>query len=274
MILKCVHRNLKLIRRLLLTTKRLTQLETCSILCQLHLRILNHQNWKVNQTQERNLPAGYCKFKMLSDSHDVSQVSLEIKQDDKFFTRIMSKETSMANSSCRVYYGGASGAIPFMWESRPGTPKHTFSDSSVPPLTPPPSYHSNSKSKSKHKNIKPNLLTNIFPTLTPKKTHMSPSASMSSATSSSSSWSSFYSSHSALFINSKFQKGRCFSCVRSPICYRVDDDDEEDNECSLGSPNSTLFYGVKRKVLNGFRGCYLMRNLKNAFLSIVGRGSG
>ncbi|KAJ4895983.1 Uncharacterized protein Rs2_22777 [Raphanus sativus] len=40
------------------------------------------------------------------------------------------------------YYGGAS--IPFMWESRPGTPKHNhFPDCSfAQPLTPPPSYYS------------------------------------------------------------------------------------------------------------------------------------
>ncbi|KAJ0255405.1 hypothetical protein HA466_0101610 [Hirschfeldia incana] len=42
------------------------------------------------------------------------------------------------------YYGRAS--IPFVWESRPGTPKHNhFSDFSLPPpLTPPPSYYSSS----------------------------------------------------------------------------------------------------------------------------------
>ncbi|KAG2328829.1 hypothetical protein Bca4012_021542 [Brassica carinata] len=40
------------------------------------------------------------------------------------------------------YYGGAS--VPFMWESRPGTPKHNhFPDCSFSQtLTPPPSYYS------------------------------------------------------------------------------------------------------------------------------------
>nr|VDD62066.1 unnamed protein product [Brassica oleracea] len=40
------------------------------------------------------------------------------------------------------YYGGAS--VPFVWESRPGTPKHNhFSEFSLPPpLTPPLSYYS------------------------------------------------------------------------------------------------------------------------------------
>ncbi|KAG2324932.1 hypothetical protein Bca52824_007660 [Brassica carinata] len=42
------------------------------------------------------------------------------------------------------YYGRAS--VPFVWESRPGTPKqNNFSDFSLPPpLTPPPSYYSSS----------------------------------------------------------------------------------------------------------------------------------
>ncbi|KAJ9175978.1 hypothetical protein P3X46_014473 [Hevea brasiliensis] len=146
---------------------------------------------------------------MLSKRREVvPPKSLEIKQDDKFFSRIMSKETSMANSSRRVYYGGTSGAIPFMWESSPGTPKHTFADTSIPPLTPPPSYHSTSKSKSMHKkSTKQNLFSTIFPKLTSqngRKTRVSPSSSMSSTTTSTSSSSlpSFYSS-SSTFKNSK-----------------------------------------------------------------------
>ncbi|KAG6752083.1 hypothetical protein POTOM_044302 [Populus tomentosa] len=110
---------------------------------------------------------------MPSDGQQVSQQSLEIKQNDKFFTRIMSKESSMANSSNRVYYGGASGAVPFMWESRPGTPKHTLADTCIPPLTPPPSYHSSSKSNSMHKNnANPNIFTTLFQRFLPKRTRL------------------------------------------------------------------------------------------------------
>ncbi|KAJ4824525.1 hypothetical protein Tsubulata_006936 [Turnera subulata] len=95
-----------------------------------------------------------------SDGAEVSchQESLRlINQDGKFLSRIMSKETSMANSSSRVYYGGASGAIPFMWESCPGTPKNaSYDDASFnPPLTPPPSHDSTLKSKPAHKNVRP-----------------------------------------------------------------------------------------------------------------------
>nr|POE97651.1 hypothetical protein CFP56_48160 [Quercus suber] len=81
---------------------------------------------------------------MYSGSPELHQKSLQIKQGDKFFSRLLSKESSMANPSLRVYYGEKPGAIPFLWESRPGTPKNTFCDSTLPPLTPPPSYYSNS----------------------------------------------------------------------------------------------------------------------------------
>lgn len=250
---------------------------------------------------------------MLSKRHEavVPPKSPAIKQDNKFFTRIMSKETSIANSSCRIYYGGASGAVPFMWESRPGTPKHnTFPNTSVnPPLTPPPSYYSTPKSKSMHKRSwKQSLMNTIFPRLTiishngkKKTTHdVSPSSFMSSNTtlsssSSSSSSSSFYSSSSPScgFKNSKSQNSSLFSCSRSPIhCIinsneREEDDDNEQNvrspistlcyggndEQNVRSPISTLCYDGKGKGLNVFGGCYLMEDMKTAFLSIVRHGS-
>ncbi|XWS08343.1 hypothetical protein CRYUN_Cryun41cG0071500 [Craigia yunnanensis] len=218
---------------------------------------------------------------MLSNSnHELQpQKGLQIKQDDKFFSRLMSKETSMANSSCRVYYGGPSGAVPFMWELQPGTPKHPSCDTTLPPLTPPPSYHSSFKSKSmQKKSMKQTLLSSIFPRLisTPRKNHASPSSSRSSISSSSSlsSWSSLHgscsSSPSANSMNRKFQRRSYFSCSRSPVHNCMDDDDEE----GLGSPTSTLCFGVKRRNLNGFRGCQSMENLKKALLSIVSHGSG
>ncbi|EOY20041.1 hypothetical protein QUC31_005847 [Theobroma cacao] len=212
---------------------------------------------------------------MLSDSSRElqPQKGLQIKQDDKFFSRLMSKETSMANSSCRVYYGGASGAVPFMWESQPGTPKHPCSDTTLPPLTPPPSYHSSCKSKSMQKtSMKPTLLSFIFPRLTPRKNHASPSSSRSS-TSSSSSFSSRSSSlHGSPSAprNQKFQRRSYFSFSRSPVHNCIDDDDEE----GLGSPTSTLCFGVKRRNLNEFGGCQSMVNMKKALLSIVSHGSG
>ncbi|KAL6638129.1 hypothetical protein ACP70R_025701 [Stipagrostis hirtigluma subsp. patula] len=66
------------------------------------------------------------------------------------------ERSSMANASFRVYYSLRAGAVPFLWESKPGTPKSgaTVSPASPvpvagaaaellpPPISPPPSYQS------------------------------------------------------------------------------------------------------------------------------------
>ncbi|XAR66010.1 hypothetical protein NMG60_11012045 [Bertholletia excelsa] len=80
---------------------------------------------------------------MVGGGGDQPQKFLQIKQDDKFFSRLLSRESSntKAEASFRVlYYGGAAGSVPFVWESQPGTPRNPFFFSSLPPLTPPPSY--------------------------------------------------------------------------------------------------------------------------------------
>ncbi|KAF5476374.1 hypothetical protein F2P56_008098 [Juglans regia] len=137
---------------------------------------------------------------------------LQIEEDDKFFSRLLSKESSAANPSLRVpYYGGVSGAVPFMWESRPGTPKHTFSHTTlVPPLTPPPSYYSNSSKKPIKNRSRSNLLHALFPKISLKKgtTTVSPSPSSGSI---SSTW-----------------------------------EDDEHQEGAPGSPTSTLCFGIGR----------------------------
>ena len=52
------------------------------------------------------------------------QSPLRIRQDGKFYERLLTKdkETSAANLSFR-YYWAEPGAVPFVWESQPGTPK-------------------------------------------------------------------------------------------------------------------------------------------------------
>ncbi|KAG4164292.1 hypothetical protein ERO13_A13G005650v2 [Gossypium hirsutum] len=156
------------------------------------------------------------------NSHELQpQKGLQIKQDDKFFTRLMSKETSMANSSCRIYYGGASVAVPFMWESQPGTPKHTFRDNVLPPLTPLPSYRASFESKSKRKkSLKPTLLSSIFACLNYGAT---PSSSLANA-----------------------------SMNRESSVHDCMDDDGE----GMGSPTWTLCFGVKTRNVNELRGLF------------------
>ncbi|XP_044509494.1 uncharacterized protein LOC123228237 [Mangifera indica] len=199
--------------------------------------------------------------KMLTATHEKS---LQIKQDDKFFTRIMSKEASVANSSSMIYYGGASRSVPFMWESQPGTPKHQFSDTALPPLTPPPSYHSNSKMILQKKVNKPKPLNAICPSRFTKNSHVSPNSLSSWSCASFSSSSSWSSSRS---INSNFQR-RCISCSsRTRMHYNMDDQEDHQGQ---GSPTSTLcFGGAKAKSSNGGRARYSLANMKNAFFSIV-----
>ncbi|XP_062181012.1 uncharacterized protein LOC133885328 [Phragmites australis] len=70
---------------------------------------------------------------------------LFVKQGSKIHSKMLSKEAAAQLSvpSFRVYYSVASaGAVPFLWESQPGTPKNdSTSAAALRPLTPPPSYY-------------------------------------------------------------------------------------------------------------------------------------
>ncbi|WJX32528.1 hypothetical protein P8452_20842 [Trifolium repens] len=170
--------------------------------------------------------------------HHSSEMSFRITQDGRFFSRLMSKETSNSNSSSRrvFYYGETSVAVPFMWEAQPGTPKHPLSETSLPPLTPPPSYSStNYKSNGKRRNSKVN---NMFLTILPRlvgsrKSHVSPSSSNSS------SWSSSSSSSSSSFSTRDGRLSR--------------------------SPHSST--SLRTKFSNGLKGCYPFGSMKNATVS-------
>ncbi|TXG50005.1 hypothetical protein EZV62_025880 [Acer yangbiense] len=228
-----------------------------------------------------------------SSSHGLGHEH-QIKQNEKFFSRVISKETSMANSSSRVYYRGASGSVPFIWESRPGTPKHTFSDTTLPPLTPPPSYLSGSGSKT-NKNFDKNMMnkSKILTTINllfivnnkkkkinkkKKKNHVSrSSSSWSSSSTTSSSLSSSSSSSSSTFSWSSSSCYSFSSCSRLHDNVHYDDHDDENHQHNHGysSSSSTLCFGVKDRSFNlsSSRGRYLMVKTKNALLSIVGHGS-
>lgn len=182
----------------------------------------------------------------LGHDHHLPQKSFQIKQDDKFFSRLLSKETSSpkAEASCKVlYYGGACGSVPFMWESQPGTPKNPLSDTSLPPLIPPPSYKfsPNPKTKSRQKPSKPSFLFTIFSrkSIASKKDHVSPPSLSSSSISSSYSSGSF-SSPSIPMMNHR----------RSTVHFGADDGDDDQN----GSPTSILCCGVRNGFSKEFRG--------------------
>ncbi|CAM8969742.1 unnamed protein product [Rhodiola kirilowii] len=71
--------------------------------------------------------------------------SLQICEDDKFLSKLLSRERSITGSSGRAaYYTGISGSVPFIWETQPGTPRTltVVSCNKTPPvLTPPPAYY-------------------------------------------------------------------------------------------------------------------------------------
>ncbi|KAL5201950.1 hypothetical protein ABZP36_012902 [Zizania latifolia] len=86
------------------------------------------------------------------------QSPLRITHDGEFYARLLTKESSQGNPSFR-YYGAGTCAVPFVWESHPGTPKVDASSScrmlaaaaaDVPAITPPPSYHLRSASVSSY----------------------------------------------------------------------------------------------------------------------------
>lgn len=154
-------------------------------------------------------------------------------------SKVVVKDNSQVNTSSRIYYyGGAS--VPFLWETRPGTPKHPlFSESfRLPPLTPPPSYYSSSSSSSGNKLSKVRTKqTRLVKTLFNGKHHVSrPSFSWSSTTSSSSSSSSFSSSSSPR-SKTVHRANKCYlSCSRSYV------KEEDEEEIGSYSPTSTLCY--------------------------------
>ncbi|GJN14704.1 hypothetical protein PR202_gb01559 [Eleusine coracana subsp. coracana] len=74
------------------------------------------------------------------------QSPLRITHDGEFYARLLTKESGVSGNPSFRYYGAGPGAVPFIWESHPGTPKDAYSSSSssaavVPAITPPPSYH-------------------------------------------------------------------------------------------------------------------------------------
>jgi hypothetical protein len=84
-----------------------------------------------------------------SCKEEIREPGLFVKQGSKLHAKMLSKEAAaqLAVPSFRVYYSVASaGAVPFLWESQPGTPKNDSpSAAALPPLTPPPSYYASDK---------------------------------------------------------------------------------------------------------------------------------
>ncbi|KAK4433525.1 hypothetical protein Salat_1114800 [Sesamum alatum] len=196
-------------------------------------------------------------------------------ENDKFnFSRLLSREkynsSKQGEASFRVlYYGGAAGSVPFLWESQPGTPKHTFNDDPLPPLTPPPSYQSSPRpGPLQKKNSR--FFNSIFARAPSRK--ISASRSFSSPPPSSSSSSSSCSLPSTP-VNAR-RGGRIKARSRSTtaVYFGVHDEDEYHDESGKRSPTSTLCFGPKNESsLRRFKGySYPIKSVKKVVSSIVG----
>ncbi|KAF8009867.1 hypothetical protein BT93_J0755 [Corymbia citriodora subsp. variegata] len=255
----------------------------------------------MKQSRETTLRAMLSDARRCEQPPPPPQKSLQIKQEDSFFCKLLSRESSRVNSSSRVfYYGGAPRAVPFQWESQPGTPIRDFAEpaadagSSFPPLTPPPSFYSKLKSRRfmQSKNVddqskpkKCSSKSNVFSKInhnTKKTRHVSQSSSGSS-TSSTSTWSttSFSSPSvtSASSTESKFNR-RDTSCARaSPVHFGLEyaddhDDDEDEEEDMFELPVSAMRLRERRTFLLKLRSFYPVAKMKSTFCFIMGNGSG
>ncbi|CAI9767570.1 unnamed protein product [Fraxinus pennsylvanica] len=177
---------------------------------------------------------------------------MEIKLNDNF----LSRENSNGEASFRIlYYGGAAGAVPFMWESQPGTPKQSISDAPLPPLSPPPSYQLSPQMKSMHKLSKSHVFHSIFGS---KK--MNVSSSFSSSPSSSSRSSSY--SLTSTPMNRSFTRRHLRSAPRSGL-------DEDTVDKGANSPTETSCFGTGDGSSRRFGSFSRMKTVKKAFLSIT-----
>ncbi|KAK9742275.1 hypothetical protein RND81_03G160600 [Saponaria officinalis] len=165
----------------------------------------------------------------------------------------LSKENRVSGeTSFRVYYGTNGAAVPFMWESRPGTPKHPIfgnsrelNDDFVPPLTPPPSYATTFGQRMK-KRSKSRIFDRILLSVSRKNSHdtlvSSSSSPLSWSTTSSSSSSSISSPNSAK--SHRRSVSFCSFGAKSTLYFGDVLDSDVDN---MESPNSTKCFGFKTK---------------------------
>ncbi|XP_021723385.1 uncharacterized protein LOC110690807 [Chenopodium quinoa] len=185
---------------------------------------------------------------------------LPIKEDEKF-SKLVTKESSISNPSFRVYYGGNSVAVPFVWEAKPGTPKHTkhvdySKEENIPPLTPPPSYYLKQPKKLPSNNGSKRFSSKIFlGSLFPKSLHkrqVSSASSSSSSTLSCPSSSMLVSDSStmrsteesrSLSLSLSRGKRRTLSSPGSLFDFLVNGQEEDEHE-DMRSPRSILCFGL------------------------------
>lgn len=185
------------------------------------------------------------------------------RMDDKFLRKLEKYNSSMQASFRMLYYGGATGSVPFVWESQPGTPKHKLSDQyPLPPLTPPPQYLSSPRASSLQKKHSKNsrIFNSIFARVPSKKENASPMFSPPPS----------YSLPSTPFHTGKKSNSKGRS--RSAVHFGFDEDEYEPGSVS---PTSTLCLGPRNESpYRKFKGySYPIKSVKKVVKSIVGYGN-
>ncbi|CAI9770748.1 unnamed protein product [Fraxinus pennsylvanica] len=182
-----------------------------------------------------------------SISEDDPMKFIRIESEELFSSRRLSRELSICtDESFEVYNRDSSVGVPFLWESQPGTPKVKFRENPLPPLTPPPSFHSTPMRNPVKIHSKSSLIHYFLPKISVKKSQDQQSPSSSSP---SSSWSSFNSVPSSPFNTpSSREQQRRISSPRMSLHSRIDEDD-------YGSPTGTLCFSAGRRSNARSRGC-------------------
>lgn len=123
----------------------------------------------------------------ISNSENVNLHPIRITrplEEFRLSSRRLSREFPVVDTSFDVYYRESNVGVPFLWESCPGTPKIKTGKYPLPPLTPPPSFHSSPISrKPLKKQSRNNLL--LIPKLNLRKAQLEQSTSRSTSSSSS-----------------------------------------------------------------------------------------
>ncbi|KAK2430522.1 hypothetical protein QL285_028848 [Trifolium repens] len=155
-------------------------------------------------------------------------------------------------SSNEDYHGNKFASIPFVWESQPGTPKHTSNEKSLPPLTPPPSYFQNA-TKKPIKSKKSLFMQTLFPKRTAKKgSVLNPSPTTSS------NFVSYSSSSSSSSLSLSSPRPTSYSVPSSPMIHsRMGEEDEDlydvssSNVCFGNVKSRGRYSSMFKKVLLG-----------------------
>ncbi|XP_021995146.1 uncharacterized protein LOC110892149 [Helianthus annuus] len=182
----------------------------------------------------------------LSTGSEPPSMNIKTKEDRRLSittSKHLTSEMSKHNSSLEVYYGGAPVAVPFKWESQPGTPRVCFHETPLPPLTPPPSYLFNSPKTPNKKMSKPKggILQDVLHMLTStRKNHNSLVSPASSESSSLFSPSWYSDSPSPLYTPNNRRKNQ-----------RKSFEDQD----AYGSPVSTLCFCMRRNATPQPNGC-------------------